>query len=67
MLACLLHFSLPHSQEKLGEFLATIPQYPFQEGLNLNAASNINYQTLKAAMVLKQLQKMTEDMSVPLD
>ncbi len=54
-------------QEKLTEFLATVPQYPFQEGINLNAASNINYQTLKAAMVLKQLQNMTEGVVAPLD
>ena len=31
-------------QQKVKEFLATIPQYPFQEGSSLNAA-NINYMT----------------------
>jgi len=54
-------------QHQLQAFLVTIPQYPFQEGLNLNAAANINYQTLKAAQVLKQVQNLTQDMSVPLD
>ena len=42
-------------QQKVKEFLITIPQYPFQEGSSLNAAG-INYQTLKAAAALKRLQ-----------
>ena len=50
-------------QQKLQQFLTTIPQYPFQEGANLNAA-NINYQTLKAAQALKQLQYLTEGVAV---
>ncbi len=54
-------------QQKLQEFLMTIPQYPFQEGSNLNAAANINYSTPKAAQALKQLQSMTEGITVPTD
>jgi arylsulfatase len=42
-------------QQKLKEFLMTIPQFPFQEGMNLNAAG-INYQSLKAAQALKRLE-----------
>ncbi len=44
-------------QNKLKDFLVTIPQFPFQEGAVLNAA-NINYQTLKAATVLKRLTEI---------
>jgi hypothetical protein len=36
-------------------FLATIPDYPFQQGSSLNAAG-INYNTLKAAAALKRLE-----------
>ena len=43
-------------QTKIQEFLATIPDYPFQEGQALNAAG-INYQSLKALKVLEQLNK----------
>jgi arylsulfatase A-like enzyme len=50
-------------QQKIGAFLATIPQFPFQEGANLNAG-NINYNTLKAAAVLKKLQDL-EAQGVP--
>ena len=39
------------------QFLATIPEYPFQSGSSLNAGG-INYQTLKAAEVLKQLENI---------
>jgi arylsulfatase len=52
-------------QAKVKQFLATIPQYPFQQGSNLNAA-NINYMTLKAAEALKHLQDM-ETFSSPHD
>lgn len=45
-------------QQKIGAFLATIGQFPFQEGSNLNAA-NINYQTLKAAGALKKLEDLS--------
>jgi arylsulfatase len=50
-------------QQKLKAFLATIPQYPFQEGSSLNAA-NINYTTLKLADAMKHLQEL-ETMSSP--
>jgi arylsulfatase len=36
----------------------TIPEYPFQQGSSLNAAG-INYQTLKAAEVLKMLETLS--------
>jgi arylsulfatase len=45
-------------QNKLQEFLSTIPQYPFQEGSSLSA-SGINYMSLKAAAALKQLQTLS--------
>ena len=45
------------------QFLATIPQYPFQEGGSLNAAG-INYNSLKAAQAMKRLQEI-ETMSAP--
>jgi arylsulfatase A-like enzyme len=41
--------------KKIAEFMATIPQYPFQEGAAVNPA-DINYQTLKAMQALKQLE-----------
>jgi arylsulfatase len=44
-------------QDKLREFFATIPKYPFQEGMTLNAG-NINYNTLKAMQALKQLEEL---------
>jgi arylsulfatase len=50
-------------QQKLKEFLVTLPQFPFQEGSSLNAA-NINYTTLKAAAALKKLQEL-ESLSPP--
>ena len=39
-------------------FLSTIPEYPFQSGTSLNAAG-INYQSLKAAEVLKKLETLS--------
>ena len=42
-------------QAELQKFLATIPKYPFQEGQSLNA-SGINYRSLKALNVLKQIE-----------
>jgi arylsulfatase len=39
-------------QGKIKEFLATIPDFPFQQGSSLNAAG-INYNTLRAQEVLK--------------
>ncbi len=44
-------------QGVIKEFLATIPDYPVQEGSSLNAAG-INYQTLKAGAALKRLEEM---------
>ncbi|MCY1180550.1 hypothetical protein D9M73_210020 [compost metagenome] len=46
-------------QAKVKEFLGTIPQYPFQEGLSFGVG-NINYQSLairKAMMGLQQQQQ----------
>jgi arylsulfatase len=43
-------------QAKIQEFLATIPDYPFQEGSSLSAAG-INYRSLKAMKLLQQLDK----------
>jgi arylsulfatase A-like enzyme len=50
-------------QEKIKEFLGTIPGFPFQEGSSLSA-SGINYQTLKAAGAMKRLQEL-ESLSSP--
>ena len=44
-------------QQKVKEFLGTIPGYPFQEGSSLSA-SNISYATLKAQAALKRLQEI---------
>jgi arylsulfatase len=43
-------------QGVIQEFISTVPDYPFQEGSSLNTAG-INYQSLKAAAVLKRLQE----------
>ena len=43
-------------QAKLKGFLETIEGFPFQEGSSLSAAG-INYRSLKAVQVLKQLEK----------
>jgi arylsulfatase len=50
-------------QQKLKEFILTIPQFPNQEGSSLNAAG-VNYQTLKAATALKRLNEL-ESFSPP--
>jgi arylsulfatase len=50
-------------QQKLKDFLGTLPEFPFQEGSSLNAA-NINYTTLKAAAALKRLKEL-ESLSPP--
>ena len=50
-------------QQKLKDFLVTLPEFPFQEGASLNAA-NINYTTLKAAAALKRLKEL-ESLSPP--
>jgi hypothetical protein len=46
------------AQNYIKQFLVTIPDYPFQEGSSLNAAG-VNYQTLKAAAVLKRLETLS--------
>jgi arylsulfatase A-like enzyme len=43
--------------QKIAEFMATIPQFPFQDGPGFNPA-DINYQSLKAMQALKQLQSL---------
>jgi arylsulfatase A-like enzyme len=50
-------------QQKIKDFLGTIPGFPFQEGSSLSA-SGINYQTLKAAGAMKRLQEL-ESISSP--
>jgi len=45
-------------QASIKSFLSTIPDYPFQSGTSLNAAG-INYQSLKAAEVLKKLETLS--------
>jgi arylsulfatase len=50
-------------QQKIKDFLGTIPGFPFQEGSSLSA-SGINYQSLKAAGALKRLQEL-ESISSP--
>jgi hypothetical protein len=50
-------------QQKVKEFLVTIPQFPSQQGSSLNAAG-INYMTLKAADALKRLKEI-ESLGVP--
>jgi len=44
-------------QAQVKNFLATIPEFPFEQGSSLNAAG-INYQTLKAADALKRLKEV---------
>ncbi len=49
-------------QQKVMEFLKTIPEYPFQQGSSLSA-SNISYQTLMTQDALKKLEAL--DARVP--
>jgi arylsulfatase len=42
-------------QDQIQQFLATIPEYPFQEGMSLNAG-NINYQSLRAMRILQEIE-----------
>jgi len=44
-------------QQKLKEFLTTLPQFPFQQGSSLNAAG-INYNSLQAMQAMKRLQQL---------
>jgi arylsulfatase len=46
-------------QQKIGEFLGTIPQYPFQEGASLSAAG-IDYRSLKAYKAMQLLDQLTK-------
>ena len=50
-------------QQKLKEFLTTLPDYPFQQGSSLNAAG-INYNSLQAMQAMKRLQEL-ETLPVP--
>ena len=50
-------------QQKLKAFLMTLPQYPFQQGISLNAA-NINYTSIQAMQAMKRLQEL-ETISPP--
>jgi arylsulfatase len=43
-------------QQKVQQFIATLDDYPFQEGSSLSAAG-INYRSLKAMKVLQELEK----------
>jgi hypothetical protein len=44
-------------QQKLKEFLMTLPDYPFQQGSSLSAAG-INYNSLQAMQALKRLKEL---------
>src|SRR5208283_1059156 len=44
-------------QQKLKQFLMTLPQYPFQQGSSLNAAG-INYNSLQAMQAMKRLHQL---------
>ncbi|UVE19541.1 arylsulfatase [Pseudomonas sp. LS44] len=44
-------------QAQIQAFMATIPQYPFQEGVSLNPA-NISYQSLAVKQAMMKLQKL---------
>jgi len=46
-------------QQQIANFLGTLSQYPFQEGMSLNA-SGINYNSLKARRVLEQLKQFKD-------
>jgi arylsulfatase len=52
-------------QQKLGAFLKTLPEFPFQQGSSLNA-SNINYNSLKAMEAMKRLGEL-ENIAPPRD
>jgi len=52
-------------QEKLRQFLVTLPEYPFQQGSSLNAAS-IDYDSLRALQAMKRLKEL-ETMRSPVN
>lgn len=45
-------------QAQVQQFFSSIPKYPFQEGISLNAGG-INYQSLQMKRALMQLQQLT--------
>ncbi|MCY1261837.1 choline-sulfatase [compost metagenome] len=45
-------------QDKVKQFMATIPQYPFQEGVTFGVG-NINYQSLAVRKAMMQVQQMS--------
>jgi arylsulfatase len=51
-------------QQKLGGFLKTLPDYPFQQGSSLNA-SNINYNSLQAMEAMKRLGQVENFVKPP--
>jgi arylsulfatase len=51
------------AQEYIKKFVATIADYPYQEGSSLNAAG-LNYQSLKAASAMKRLREL-ETLALP--
>ena len=44
-------------QQKLGGFLKSLPEYPFQQGSSVNAAGCI-YDSLKAMQAMKRLKEL---------
>ena len=50
-------------QQKIKEFLVTLPGFPFQQGSSLNA-SDINYNSLQAMQAMKRLKEL-ETLSPP--
>jgi hypothetical protein len=44
-------------QQKLGAFLTTLLQFPFQQGSSLNAAG-INYNSLQAMQAMQRLENL---------
>jgi arylsulfatase len=50
-------------QQKLKQFLVTLPEFPFQQGSSLNAAG-INYNSLQALQAMKRLKEL-ESLSPP--
>ena len=49
-------------QQAIGEFLSTIPEYPFQLGNSLSA-SNINYDLFRRADAMKHLKDLQEQLT----
>ncbi len=51
-------------RQKLGGFLKTLSDYPFQQGSSLNA-SNINYNSLQAMEAMKRLGQVENIVKPP--